>query len=279
MKPILSKALLISFLLLPSMVLAHIAVLVHGYQGTGGSWREKGIVSHLANYGWKDAGFYAPYYNPVTQTTANQYGVSNFGLPGHTLEKTAKQIVTAELPSVAPIEVQAELLSRFLRDIHARYPDKKIHLVAHSAGGIAARLTLIRNPDLPIVQLVTIATPHLGSPLAELANKLAESPVELLTPILGMNSLERSERLYEQLSREKENYFLFWLNRQPHPDIDYVSIVRRDGSFIGGDNIVPPYSQDMALVPVIGPRSKIFYTPGRHYLKFLDAQILASVLP
>ena len=260
------KTILIFLFLFPSYAIADIAVFVHGYHATGGSWRHKGITQLMVSRGWRDAGFYAPI-------------VGNIGYQGQSLNNQGHWFVTTELPSELPIEIQASLLGQYLQNIHQRAPGQKIHLIAHSAGGIVARLALVKNTQLPITQLITIATPHLGSPMAEVAESAAESPISWISPLMSIDGLERSETVFGQLAREKENYFLFWLNRQPHPQISYISIVRGSGSLLKGDRFVPPYSQNMALVPAIGQRSRMIRTPGNHKLKYADGLILLSLLP
>mgnify|MGYP002713238626 CR=1 FL=1 len=266
MKYQLRNLLFLTILCLPGLAIADIAVLIHGYHSSGGSWRSKGIVHLLGSHGWRDAGIYTP-------------AIHHTGYPGHTLDNSPRQLVTAELPSESPIEIQAELLSQYLTDISTRFPAQPIHLIAHSAGGIVARLSLVKNSGLHIVQLITIATPHLGSPIAEMAEQASNSPIGVIAPLIGADDINRAETLYKQLSREKENYFLFWLNRQPHPEIAYTSIVRASGSLINGDRLVPPYSQNMAFVPAIGPRSRLIMTPGNHKLKYQDGLALLPLLP
>lgn len=266
MKHNLIKLILLFFITIPTIALADIAVLVHGYHATGGSWRHKGITYLLESKGWKDAGYYSPLVGAI-------------GYPPFSSDSNKHWTVTAELPSEAAIEIQATILAQYLQDITKRFPNQSIHLIAHSAGGLVSRLALVNNPNLPIAQLITIATPHMGSPMAEVAEMTANSPLSILAPLGRVKGLNRSEKLFSQLSREKENYFLFWLNRQPHPNISYTSIVRASGSLLNGDRYVPPYSQDMALVPAIGQSSKKILTPGTHKLKYADGLIIVSLLP
>lgn len=262
-----SKAFLFSLLLIPAIALADIAVLVHGFHGSSNAWRKSGIIPILAQNGWHDAGFYLPIQG-------------NAAFPGQELNnQSAKQLVTAELPSGAPVEIQADLLNRYLTDIQSRFPDQSIHLIGYSAGGIVARLTLVQNPSLPVIQLITIATPHLGTPIAKFAKLAKDTPIDFIAPLAGIDELDASKRLFRQLSRERDNYFLFWLNRQPHPDILYTSIIRADDSIMNGDIFVPSYSQNMAFVPAIGMRAKFIMTPGDHYLKPTDGYLLLGLLP
>lgn len=250
-------------------VQADIAVLVHGYHSSGNGWRYNGITRTLASSGWNDAGFYNPQ--------------GNFNLFGNALSNSGKHLVTAELPSEAPVEIQANLLTQYLNDISTRFPEQKIHLVAHSAGGIVTRLSLVNNyaqgQQYNVVQLITIATPHLGSPIARMVDKASDTPIGIIAPLLGADEINRAEILYKQLSPEDKNYFLFWLNRQPHPPMKYTSIIRGDGSIMKGDWLVPPNSQKMALVPAIGANAQTIHTPGDHNLKYADGFLIQQLLP
>jgi pimeloyl-ACP methyl ester carboxylesterase len=266
---------LIACFMLPSLVLADIAVLIHGYHSSGNVWRYNGITRILAENGWHDAGFYAPNGNRLL------------------LDDDGKHLITAELPSEAPIEIQAGLLSQYLQNISRQYPQQKLHLIGHSSGGLVARLSLVNDfahprsqdsavqPDFytKVVQLITIATPHLGSPIADMADKASDTPIGFFAPFFGADEINRSERLYKQLGQEDKNYFLFWLNRQPHPPMYYTSIIRANGSILKGDWLVPPRSQNMAYVPAIGASAKIILTPGSHNLKSADGFLLRNLLP
>ncbi len=264
------KFLIILFLVLlylPGMLLADIAILVHGYHTGGKTWRASGITQVLASKGWYDISF-----------------------SGITPENNGKYIVAVELPAKAPIEVQANYLSQYIAEISQKNPQHKIHLIAHSAGGIVARLALVNNyanfvkgnnkEFIPIVQLITIASPHLGSPIAEMLYSAAsDTPIGFFAPFIGLDEINDAEVLYKQLSREHKNNFLYWLNRQPHPPIKYISIVRADGSLLSGDIYVPPHSQNMAFIPAINQHSQVVLTPGDHALKFNDGIIISHLLP
>ncbi|MCU7801063.1 MAG: hypothetical protein KZQ70_13225 [gamma proteobacterium symbiont of Lucinoma myriamae] len=256
-------------LFISGYVQADIAVLVHGYHSSGNGWRYNGITQTLGLNGWNDAGFYNPQ--------------GNFNYFGKALSDSGKHLVTAELPSESPVEIQATLLTQYLSDIHARFPEQKIHLVAHSAGGIITRLSLVNSysqgEKYNVVQLITIATPHLGSPIAKIIEKASNTPIGFIAPLIGADEINRAEILYKQLSPEDKNHFLFWLNRQPHPAMKYTSVIRGDGSIMKGDWLVPSGSQNMAFVPAIGMNAHTVTTPGDHNLKFADGFILQKLLP
>ena len=89
----------------------------------------------------------------------------------------------------------------------------------------------------------------------------------------GLDTINRSKGLYWDLGREYPTTLLFWLNRQPHPKAFYVSIVR-----MGGDEWVPPYSQDMNDVPALHGKAQTVTTGGTHSLHLADGPLLASLL-
>lgn len=78
------------------------------------------------------------------------------------------------------INVYAKRLATMLRKIKRLYPDRGVDLIAHSQGGLVARAFLEKIADpsdrsLPLVEnLVTLATPHEGAPLAEEAVQLEQ---------------------------------------------------------------------------------------------------------
>lgn len=86
----------------------------------------------------------------------------------------------------------AERLRDLLRRVAARHPGVDVDLLAHSQGGLVARTFLQRlarswSPTLPRVDhLVTLATPHLGAPAADVPRRLEGSlPGRLVNDALG----------------------------------------------------------------------------------------------
>lgn len=77
----------------------------------------------------------------------------------------------------------AELLGRMLTRIRDRHPGSAVDIVAHSRGGLVARLYLSALGDVPdpnaarVRSLVTLATPHSGAPLAWSAHELLNGGV------------------------------------------------------------------------------------------------------
>jgi hypothetical protein len=81
------------------------------------------------------------------------------------------------------LRIAAERLRELLRRIARRAPGRAVDLIAHSQGGLVARIYLESlheswDPRLPVVDhLVTFATPHEGAPLAGVPGGLIEDTV------------------------------------------------------------------------------------------------------
>jgi len=101
------------------------------------------------------------------------------------------------LPSVASIEVRA----RVLADRLAELAHMDVHVVAHSMGGLDARYALARYGAGGVRSLVTIATPHRGTPLAALGARIVGGRrFAVLNRALSDLSPERVAALEEELA-------------------------------------------------------------------------------
>src|SRR5215469_10984999 len=61
--------------------------------------------------------------------------------------------------------------ARLAEQIQARFPEGKVHIIAHSMGGLDSRYLLSKNLlglDGRVASLSTVSTPHRGSPVADL---------------------------------------------------------------------------------------------------------------
>ena len=264
------KSLLLATLLASGLAQADIVVQIHGYLGSASSWDYSGINSELSKKRWQKAGnvFMTPYGSMMTQ-----YSEGN----------SKKPIYSVELPSKAPIMVQANILEQMIQDLQKRHPNEKITLVGHSAGGIVARLKLVKFGAGNVNRLITIASPHLGTGLAVYALKETSDmpPIEFIKDIFGgstYDTAKSSKGLLVDLVPVRPGSFLDWLNHQPHPGIEYISIIRGQDHVRSGDQIVPGFSQDMNQVAALRGRSKVFFVPTSHYLSPVDGNYLNVLL-
>jgi pimeloyl-ACP methyl ester carboxylesterase len=239
---------------------AEVLVLIHGYHSSGIIWRSSGVIAGLQENGWIDAGDY----------------------PMHPLElpKSAhsKSLVTVTLPSEAPVAYQSLLLGQQLQNIRHAFPGEPLILVGHSAGGVVARYHLVIQPESGVRALITLASPHLGTAVAEIGTLASDSPLGAAAPLLGLNGINRSRGLYDDLIRERYGSMLHWLNRQPHPEIVWISLVRDSDQTVTDDLIVPVYSQDMRNIPALRGSAISYTVPGSHELSYSDGLLLADII-
>jgi len=237
-------------------------VLIHGYLGTGTAWRTTGIVETLERAGWRDSGHLFP--NSEQPSGAPDSPIKHY-------------LYTVTLPSEAPLLVQTRQLGFYLHWLQQRHPGNEMILIGHSAGGVVARSSMVLNTDITVRGLITIASPHLGTDKAELGYLLGHSPFSVVAPLMGLDTINRSQDLYRDLVRERPETALFWLNRRPHPYAMYVSIIRTNEGY-GFEDSVPTYSQNMNNVMALRGRSLVIPTEGLHGLRWSDGELLAGVL-
>jgi len=256
--------------LFASALRADILVLVHGYLSGAQSWDASGITAVLEYAGWHRAGLF----------TANPAGIQAIPAPGGT---ASNKFYVVDLPSEAPILIQAFQLRQILQAINQAQPGEPIILVGHSAGGVVARVVLVRGGVRNVKALITIASPHLGTYRAEQALDATDIPFpfSMVTDFFGGETYDiarRSRGLYEDLVRPRPGSLLFWLNSQKHPDIQYFSIVRGEAAVMSGDYIVPGYSQDMNNVPALRGKSVRIAVGTQHGLEAIDGNVIVNLL-
>ena len=239
-------------------------VLVHGYLGDANSWFESGVAQQLQRAGWRFGGFLAP--GPQGVTVRGEGGGEN-------------RYYVMTLPSEAPFEYQLRLLEPMLEAVRKRHPDERLSIAGHSLGGVLGRYAMVLHPDLKVDDLITIASPHLGTNKAELALLAGSTPLSMMAPMLGGGTINRSRGLYSQLVREAPGTFLYWLNHQKHPDAHYFSVVRKDDGGISlGDMVVPESSQDMNNVAALRGRSYTRHSASGHGLEAEDGRNILLAL-
>lgn len=103
-------------------------------------------------------------------------GFAAFGLPSgarveyfrgvrELLARAGIESFAPEVPALGSIRARGERLAAAVR---ARFGDRRVHVVAHSMGGLDAREAIARHGlDANVAALVTLGTPHRGSPLAD----------------------------------------------------------------------------------------------------------------
>ncbi len=248
-----------------SVARAETIVLVQGYLGDAGSWRATGVADVLDKDGWRDAGHLTLTPKGVAEKVA--------------LSGRKHRFYTIDLPTEAPVPVQANYLAAYLEFIGKKYKDDKIILVGHSAGGVVARTAMVSYPELKVAKLITIASPNRGTGRAETGLMVANSPVGFMSPMFGAGTLARSRDLYRDLVRERPGTFLGWLNSRQHPDAEYVSVVRANAAGYPGDDVVPGWSQDFSGVFGLKDyKTKTLVTRAPHELAAADGGTILKIV-
>ncbi|RTZ74812.1 MAG: hypothetical protein DSZ02_04545 [Gammaproteobacteria bacterium] len=255
---------------------AEVALLIHGYLSNAATWEFSGVNAALRQAGWQYAGNFT--FSPT----------GLLQLPAPHDDESKKQFYTIDLPSIAPAPLQASWLKAAVDAISRAHPDENITLVGHSAGGVVARLMLVQYGKGKVDRLITIAAPHLGTDKAIRALDAVDDDGMFGFIKEWFVKREIGNGLYRTLKVSRGILFnlvppapgtlLYWLNIQPHPDIEYISIVRSAGYVIAGDLVVPPFSQDMNQVPALRGKSKVYITYQGHELTPADGVLLARIL-
>ena len=95
------------------------------------------------------------------------------GVPAR-LSALGVEVHVARVPRFANVRTRAMELTRFVNEL----PAERVNIIAHSMGGLDARYAISRLGLAPrVASLVTIGTPHLGTPLARVAGRLVRAPV------------------------------------------------------------------------------------------------------
>ncbi|MEW8507505.1 MAG: alpha/beta fold hydrolase [Candidatus Thiodiazotropha sp.] len=244
---------------------ADVAVLIHGYLGNASSWDRGAVAQTLEHNGWRRAGVLTP------------RGLIPLQEPGG-----GNSFYSVELPSMAPLGLQADLLGHMIGAVEQRHGDEPVILIGHSAGGVVARLALVQGRVNYPKALITIASPHLGTLRAVEALEETDDPFpisvvkEFFTGDL-YGIVRDSWEVLLDLVPEQPGNLLFWLNRQPHPSIRYISIVRT-GPVGMGDELVPAFSQDMNNIQALKGRSESHLNALSHALHPVDGRLLAELM-
>ena len=262
----LTKLFIISILLLSANVQAKTVVLVHGFLADGMSWRTTGFTVPLRAAGFLDGGNYS----------FNQWGMM---IP-RPIRTTDDAFFTVDLPSQTNLQSQESILVQYLQHLYSQRLEP-ITLLGHSAGGVVARLYVLDPSHIPVNGLITIASPHLGTPTANVAYIAGNSPIGMMASMVGGDELQDSRGLFSDLKEEEPNTFLYWMNHQPHPNIHYASIIRNNETITKPnkfDFVVPPNSQNMNNVWGLKGRSGVALSKENHFISGVDGLVAVDIL-
>jgi hypothetical protein len=144
------------------------------------------------------------------------------------------------------LRASADHLRELLRDVGRAHPGVPVDVIAHSQGGVVARLALAgddaRRPR--VANLVTLATPHRGSRLATINAGVGTSTTgEAVQAVASLTGVNPHATAVAQLATSSS--FVRELERTPLPEgVRVTSIAAR------GDLVVPALDSTLAGRPV-----------------------------
>jgi triacylglycerol lipase len=152
-----------------------------------------------------------------SQIGVRRLRIANYfrGIPEH-LEARGCRVVSSEVPPLGSIARRAAVLAE---EIRAAARDDKVHVIAHSMGGLDARHAISRlGLEERVLTLVTLGTPHRGSPVADRVHDFA-----VRTRLLTV--LERAGAEVGALTDLRRDACAKWNERTPDaPSVRYLSI-------------------------------------------------------
>ncbi|TCS82581.1 esterase/lipase family protein [Tepidibacillus fermentans] len=99
-----------------------------------------------------------------------------------------------------------QLLATQLKEIYHLFGQKKLAIVAHSKGGIDSQVALFHYKVYPYVQsLITLGTPHYGSPLADLAFSPKAKALARMTGFLDKGTFQMQTGYMEKLRSDMDS--------------------------------------------------------------------------
>lgn len=150
------------------------------------------------------------------------------GIP-EMLRAMGNRVLVTQVHPTAGIRRRAGILGERIRTV---FPNEPVHIIGHSMGGLDAR-ELLKDPAWSgrVLSLTTIATPHLGSTLADVASR-SFGPVYRLLQAIGwdhegfLDVKPSRARRWHQETPEPEDVACFSVAGDPVPE-DVCFLLRR----------------------------------------------------
>jgi len=165
----------------------------------------------------------------------NPLGLPSFvnyfnGVAGH-LERLDHRVL---VPQVNPFGTIVQRGNHLADVIQRDGKGERVHIIAHSMGGLDARhaiTNVFKSPEL-VATLITIGTPHRGSPVADaIANKT--DPLFGLIPGVISAQLERNAGALHDLTPAVGQHF-----DETTPDVEGVRYIQVAGNAAGSSELL-----------------------------------------
>ncbi len=240
-----------------------IAVIVSGL-GTGSSGANSAWEIDTRSLGYDDADVVRFSYNggraPGPGAPAADGGTRPVahdgqaeGLASIPVREFSKQDSQQSLPE------SAGRLEQLLHDVAAAEPGVPIDVIAHSQGGVVARLGVVQagvDGSLPaeVQNLVTLGSPHQGAPLATAAVAAQQTPGgnDLLSQLRGVGPFgDLDDRLPAIAELSETSDVLEEMRQTPIPDgVRFTSIGSSGDLIVPGGATADPHADAQVLEPM-----------------------------
>ncbi|MCF7675217.1 MAG: alpha/beta fold hydrolase, partial [Akkermansiaceae bacterium] len=237
----------------------HPVLFIHGLNSNAKTWDQ--LKSFLHDHGWLHGG------DPKLELGATPAGDSVSGVNSGDFYTMNMSDAGNDPPSqTLTFCQQGYEVAKVVEKIKSVKGSAKVILVGHSMGGLAARAYLedfgawdpsrSRLFQHDVSQLITIGTPHLGSPLPTI---LDEWP--LAAALAYLKHIHSNSVAVKALAEDSDEIYQLNTRALP-PDVDYASFII-DGTPIildgvrTGDGIVPVENQSMAPLEVPGDHEEV----------------------
>lgn len=170
-----------------------------------------------------------------------------YKVPGRLLEDGETEVFTPAVDPFNSSDYRAEQLVDYIEDVVESTGHDKVILIGHSQGGLDARAVATKRPDL-VAAVVTVATPHFGTPIADVALGLTSDPNASAIIDALVNAI--AAPLYDEVGNETSVAKALYLFSTPgitdfneknpdQPGIYYASITGRTDFSLGGQECAP----------------------------------------
>lgn len=162
-----------------------------------------------------------------------------------TLTATGRQVLAGRVDAVQSAEVRGAQLVVLIEAFRLQTGAPKVVVIGHSQGGLDARWAAAHDPD-SIAAVVTVATPHLGSPVADVASAIlpgnSSAALDALADFFGLSTDGSSSSFAGALhSLTSAGAAEFNANTPDVPGMPYFSIAGRSG--LAGSGSCPAGAQ------------------------------------
>lgn len=174
-----------------------------------------------------------------------------YGVKDHLAKQGETMVYTPAVDPFNSSDYRGDQLIEKIEAILKETGYAKVNIIGHSQGGLDARAVAAKRPDL-VASVVTVATPHYGSPVADVVLKYVDDPLyqDLLNELLKLIGAP----IYDELGNETDVFKALYLFSQPgiaefnaahpnQPGVYYASVTGRSDNHDGGVECTPDVPQ------------------------------------